>query len=242
MKNSNLIKIMLLCTFNMLYTQTIKTVELPSKLTENSVVSVIHKMKNGELNNFEVIRKISERKADAIPILTKLLSYHDEEKSENSNDSLLEIVTVKLYAVYCLEVIGGQSAIDVLTISFPLQNNPEIQGAILNVFARSFYEQISGSNNQLAPPKEIIHLLLKNADNDAMVQRFDKSVGQIAREGLQRWMGIVFDAIAPGQTVKVKESNAKVEMTAKQYREWLWKKYSNRLTWNKTTNLFQITK
>ncbi|MFA5832138.1 MAG: hypothetical protein WDA22_01555 [Bacteroidota bacterium] len=225
--------------------QSIKPLLLPTTLTEKNIVQILKQAKHGEYNNFEMIRKIAERKNDVIPILSRILKYKEPivikiDSIPVENDSVHTLISLKLYSIYILEVIGTPDVLNILSQSISFQQDDNVRGAIVNVFAHSYYERTIVAQPKTLPNKETIKLLLQFADDTSMVERFQKSIGKIAREGLLRWTEKDLGAVVNGKPIIIKIGTNKIEMTPKQYRDWWWKTYHSKLTWNSEKNLFYI--
>jgi hypothetical protein len=69
--------------------------------------------------------------------------------------------------------------------ALPPQQTAVVKDLIVKSLSESCHDHTIIKKN--SPEKKIVHILLDYVDDDSFVERYDKTVGAIAREGLERW-------------------------------------------------------
>jgi hypothetical protein len=141
----------------------------------------------------------------------------------------------KLYAVMALEGIGTKASYPVLVRTAQLHPNIDVRGIALNAFASTYHE---GERLQkFVPDKELLHLLLANVDDTTSVPYLAKSFGQIAREGLIRWLGQDFGE-PQGATRRLHDAKGADRGSLTDYREQWWTTIGSKLSWDENSQKF----
>ena len=204
-------------------------VVFPPNPTPQELAAAFKKVSLGRRDLFQVLSAVHERGDNAVAGLSALLL--------NPGLGLDTSRSVRLCVLMSLEGICSPPAVAVLMQAARSHRNAEVRGVALNTIATRYYEKVL--NEQLTPSKEIVHLLMGYADDTTDVDYLHLSFGQIARIGVQSWMGRDFGEPEEGE-VKVNVGANEVVMTLKEYREFWWQRYGNRLRWNAQSGHFEM--
>jgi len=197
----------------------------------------------GKRDPFKIVSLVASKKDNAIPALMKFL-YQLPESTKDTTLSGIKNPN-KQYAIYALESIGSQNAENALITIVQTHPDIEIRGLALRMLANNFYyrtksEEEQGISKGLQPDREIVHLMVENADDTTYVQSCSKMMGEIARTGIKNWTGKDYGNILP-DSLRIKEEK-KLGMTIKEYREEMWQKNMDNIYWNKSDNRFTNAK
>ncbi len=225
----------------------------PSKISPSPTVQELTNafvaIGQGQLDPFVVFPEIIARGDAAVPALTEVL-FSDSVRvvlsttQSTTIDSGAASTTVsdtlypnKLLPAMALEGIGSQDAYAVLYQAALTHADPNVRGVALNALAGSYY--LASNQKNFKPDKELIHLFLKSVDDTAMVSQFEKSVGQIAREGLINWT--TQDVGEPqGKATKVRVGPDQTAMALSDFREQWWQQNSGKVSWDAKKGLFKL--
>jgi hypothetical protein len=212
-------------------------------ISENPTINEINNLfqlaTNGRRDPFRIIALVSSRKDNSVPGLNAFL-FTDNMKIK---DSTVKITANKQYAVYALDAIGSAAAEELLINAAGSHPDINIRGLALNTVACNFYYRLKNNNmsagsNSLTPDKEIVHIMLENADDPTPVPCRNEALGKIAREGIKNWTGLDYGDLPNQKNLNVNSMNASLSMKA--YREQWWQNNNSKLNWNSNTGHFEI--
>jgi len=158
-------------------------------------------------------------------------------------DSTVKITANKQYAVYALDAISSSAAEELLMTAAGSHPDINIRGLALKTVACNIYYRLKNNsmpagNNSLTPDKEIVHIMLDNADDTTFVSCCKEAIGKIAREGLKNWTGQDYGDLPNQKNLSVNSMNASLSMKA--YREQWWQNNNSKLNWNSNTGHFEL--
>lgn len=205
----------------------------------------------GEIDPFESLRKVIDWGDKAVNGLAEFLysesnclniAVTDSEYTNWESPSERKSQTTfihgkkkpnKVYAILALDGIASNLAEQII-IDAAL-NHPEknIRGYALKILAQNFYYRISETDK--IPNKEILHILINNADDTSFVEGLGR-IGEIAREGIKNWTGQDYGELSENKVVD-KTGN---DINMQDYRELKWQEKSNVIVWNKERKQFEM--
>jgi len=192
----------------------------------------------------QVGQAIIAKGAPAVPLLGQILLADTLTPSKSTpiaaNDTshshyITPHVDLGVLIVSCLEGIGSPTAYEVLKRAALVHADADTRGASLYALGGSAHDRASASADR--PDIEILHVLLKCADDSALVASKERSIGSVAREGLRNWTGIELgERVSPTSTVPVKGRSDRMPIAA--YRELWWNLAASKFSWNTVTGQF----
>jgi hypothetical protein len=232
--------------------QTLESLKLSSVPSAQELTNAFVSVGRGRIDPFVVLPAIIAKGDTPVPALSTLLfsdsiiqviRYQHLVKASGTDTgyvALPEYDTLhpnKLYAAMALEGIGTQASYGVLFQAATQHTDPNVRGFALSALANTFHT--SNYLPRVAPDVELVHLLLKNVDDTTRVPFFQKSFGQIAREGLMNWTGL--DMGDPqGLHTKVKVGASLVLTALSDLREQWWQANMKKVAWNTKTGCFSL--
>jgi hypothetical protein len=194
----------------------------------------------GEKDPFKVVALVASKKDKAIPALKEFLSQPVDTAKDKASAAVIQ--PNKQYAIYTLDAIGTHKAKELLKTVALTHPDLEVRGLAIKTLACNFYyrtknDEETGNSKGLKPDKEIVHILLKNADDTTYVERFNETIGKMAREGINNWTGEDYGEVFTGSQRKVEEN--RIGMNFKESRENWWQKNNSKINWNKSTKKFE---
>lgn len=90
------------------------------------------------------------------------------------------------------------------------------------------------AENDNTPDKEILHVLINNADDTTYVESLGESIGKISREGIKNWTDKDYGDVPAGNLA----NNENEGFDVVEYRETMWQQNSNRVSWDKERKKF----
>jgi len=183
----------------------------------------------GKRDPFIVATEISARMDNAIPSLQAFLIKSAEQLSDTLNKK--KMYADGKYAVYVLDAISSQKAKALLSEIALTHPDKEVRGLAIKALAWNSYNKVEGDS--LEPDKELIHVLLKSADDTTYVKECDNRIGNIAREGIKNWTGEDY-----GNAPKKNNENSRSNFTS--YNEQWWQNNSIKVKWNRSTKRFVV--
>ena len=201
------------------------------------VATLLMPVARGDIDPFVALPMVIERGDSSVAALDSIMRYDGcfATVDTGKSDTLFHS-KARLFAIICLEAIGTPNAYASLLQIAMNTSNLALRAASLKALGITYH--LNGFVDQTTPNKELIHLLLINADDTTFAPGIYKSVGQIAREGLIAWMN--WDVGEPqGEGTLVKNSTGG-PVTARQSRELWWASNSARVSWDGKTKHFAM--
>lgn len=191
---------------------------------------------------FKIVALVASKKNKSLVGLEQFIFKNTITKHKSSKDTTVVINANKQLAIHALDAINSvlsQALLMKIVNTYPDIN---ISGLALKKLASNVYfgiknNNLSDKNSLITPDKEIVHLLLNNADDTTYVQSCNEPLGKIAREGITNWTGLDFGDLP------VNTGNSKLNgMTnnLKDIREKWWQNNSNKIKWNKDKERFDL--
>lgn len=183
----------------------------------------------GERDPAIVTNEISQRMDNAIPSLKQFFLKTTEEMHNTSNKK--KMYAKGKYGVYVLGAIGTQKARELMSDIALTHPDKEVRGLAVNILARNFYSKVE--SDSLEPDKELLHVLLKSADDTTYVKVCENRIGDIAREGIKNWTGEDY-----GNAHKKNNRNPGTNFNS--YNEQWWQNNSIKVKWNRSAKRFIV--
>jgi hypothetical protein len=147
------------------------------------------------------------------------------------------LFTVQFFAVGALRAIGTDKVWTLLFQCAASHPDKQLRAEALRAYGTGYYERTI--EKKTTPDKEIIHLLMRNADDTTFVVSYQHSLGAIARDGLKKWTNKDFgDVDTKGK--KVAWGRNKEQVTLAEYRERWWQQNGHKVVWKIATGLFEF--
>jgi hypothetical protein len=201
-------------------------VQLSSSPGAQEVVAILLPVAKGEHDPFAVLPRVIELGDSVVPALASILSgYVPSATGGALTISTDEMKRIRAYAIASLEAIGTQSAFTVLFGIASSTGDVDHRGAALRAIGIAFHMNAYLDSN--TPDSEIIHLLVLNVDDTTFVAGYQKTIGQIAREGLIEWMN--WDPGEPQLNFP----------QAASMRELWWQSLKDQISWDLDSRLFK---
>ena len=221
--------------------QTIVLDTISATPTESEIHNLFLAATRGEKDPFRIVALVASRKDAAIPALEQFLIQPPDTTKDTTYTGIKS--PNKEYAIYALDAIATPKAEEFLLQIAKTNTDKDIKGLAIKTLSNNIYYRLknaryAGFTSALIPDKEIVHLLLQNADDTSYVSCCSERTGDIAREGLKNWTGKNYGRIAPE---RVKEKIYKrLGLTLEQLHENWWQKNSANLIWDNTKEHFEI--
>jgi hypothetical protein len=223
-----------------------KAFTLPDPLTASTLRAILVQTRKGFFEPIEVTQAIIRKGGSVVPMLGEILmadsvfrkaALAEAEADTLRSSMLVDEVDVSPYLISSLEGIGTQECYDILMRSAITHTDPGVRGASLVALGNSYHDRVV--TDALKPNPELVHVLLRCADDTTVVSLCQRSVAKIAREALLTWTGMelgeVVDVAKP-----VTVGKAKTAMSLAQYREYWWSTKSSSLVWSKNEGRFSV--
>ncbi len=143
----------------------------------------------------------------------------------------------RLFAAMALEAIGSRASYPVLLSAVQRHDDVDIRGMALRALAGTFHE--GERLEKFIPDKELVHLLLVNVDDTTRVPYLQKSLGQIAREGLIAWLKQDFGE-PQGKNRRLRDAKGGDRGSLAEYREEWWQLNASKISWDDPTRSFRV--
>jgi hypothetical protein len=188
----------------------------------------------GRIEPFELIQTVIQRGEDAVPALDAILAAQNPPDTSLITNALHSIA---LYSVQALEAIGGQSAFASLCRVATTHRSLDVRGSALNALANAFPSEDSA--HLVTPDTDLVHMFLRNVDDTTMVISVQKSLGQIARDGLLNWTGWNFgEPQGKDKLVHIDELQSEVPLST--CRELWWESNGASVRWDAEKGRFTL--
>lgn len=215
---------------------------LSSTPTVNEISNLYLLATKGERDPFRIVSLVASKGDNAIPALDGFL-FQTNPSTQNATPGIIQVLPNKQYALYALDAIGTLKAEQLLMKVAQSNLDNDIRGLALktlsyNIYFRTKNDETSKNSSGLKPDKELLHVLLQNADDTTYAPNLNETIGKIAREGINNWTGEDYGDL-PKTPVKIKAFNNQ-EMNIKDYREQWWKNNNSKISWNKNTDHFEM--
>ncbi len=192
----------------------------------------------GQRDPFRIVSLVASKGDNAIPALEEFL-FQPVDTTKDST-AITKIHPNKQYAIYTLDAIASQNAEELLKTVVLTHPDIDVKGLALKTLAYNVYYRIKNNNSSsqsLLPDKDLIHVLLQNADDTNYVNSCNETIGKISREGINNWTGEDYGDLPKNQeNVKIAGNQ---EINIMQYREQWWQNNNSKINWNKNTNKFE---
>jgi hypothetical protein len=214
-------------------------VKLPllSAVPTSKELSTLFWATGSQLDSKIAIQMAAAKGDGAIPGLAQLLVGNSGLIGATSVSASDTLIPTKLYALSTLELIGSPAAISVILQSLASEKSPVIRAYGLNAVSKTYYKKVQAEN--LTPVQEIITALFQNVDDQTYIGDFQKSVGQIAYEGLMCWIGLDFGD-PQFADARMQAGGAQGSFSPAVYRKLWWNQNAGKLAWNGATGHFEV--
>ena len=198
----------------------------------------------GQEDPFKVVALVAERGEDAVLALGEFLFAGPQPsaaigtmQTDTGSVQVYGLTPRKVYAVIALEVIGTKSAFETLFQVAASHPEEEVRTHALKAIAASFLARFQDGAIRGEPNKEVIHLLLRYADDCTKSPYVEGSLAGVARGGLRSWAEIDLGEVNPA----VKAITVQGEtMSLAQYRERWWQGNYEKIDWSVEKKRFEL--
>lgn len=219
-----------------------ETIVFSDPPTTQELVDALAMAASGERDPFEVLGFVVQCGEKAVPGLEEIL-YSDIPKTSviarmESDSGVVEVSRArpgKIYASLALEAIGTASAIKILFRAALDHADRLVRTYALNVMGTTALSLTRGG--QVIPDKEVIHLLLRHVDDSTRSTFFQKTVGEIARDGLRNWLQMDLGDLNPA--VKSLRMGSE-DIPISEYRDNWWSENRDHIVWSDSKKSFEI--
>lgn len=224
----------------------VEVFNLPEPLTVAKLYTLLLDTRKGTYDPMEVTQAIIKKGASAVPLLREILFVDSvllgAERKRAVADSLQSPKVVdptdpSAYIISSLEGIGTKECYDVLMQSAKEHRNPDVRGASLVALGNSYYERVV--NGMFKADVEVIHVLLRCADDTTLVPRAEQEIASLARAAFRTWTGMEMGERG-GDDGPITVGRDKTVMSLGQYREHWWGTKGPLLVWSKEEGRFVI--
>lgn len=210
--------------------------------TVQEITDAFRMASSGQIDPFKIIHQVAERGDNAMPALSEFLFLEATAPEPLTvaltDDRMLNSVPPspdRIYAAIALEAIGTKLAFETLIRAAASHKVEDVRAYALKAIATTFADRFRDQQEQ--PDKGLLHVFLRYADDPTEAKQFQKTFGEIAREGLRNWAGIDLGALDREPDYM----NVNGQMIAKaQYRELWWQENKEKLSWNMEIGRFEI--
>jgi len=197
-----------------------------------------------DLSSERAVSIVTEKGDKAVPGLSRLLSRNSIGRSDrpanSPPDDTLVTAPYKMHAMAALVAIGTPEALDVVLSMTSSKDKKELVGLALNEVANKYYANAARSRR--APSTKLITALFRMADDQTMIGCLQKSTGQIAQEGIMRWLGIDFgEQQYDDARLKAGKGRGK-KLTVAEYRQYWFQQNASKLVWDEEAGRFKAPK
>jgi hypothetical protein len=194
--------------------------------------SLFYLADQGKRDPFIVANEIAEKMDNAIPGLKTFLLKSIEEKNDSTKTK--KLYSNGLYAVIVLDKIGTITAKNLLREIASTYSDKEVRGLAVKTLACNLYNQ--ASSDSLEPDKEVLHVLLQNAEDTTYISYCGNKIGKLAKEGIRNWTGNDYDNLLNGNLTARK---TKAAINNSKYNEQWWQNNSDRISWDVNLKQFK---
>jgi hypothetical protein len=210
--------------------------------TVQEITDAFRMASSGQMDPFKVIHQVAERGDNAMPALSEFL-FLEATAPEPVTVALTDDRTVislpsspdRIYAAIALEAIGTKLAFETLVKAAATHKVEDVRAYALKTLARSFADRFGDQQEQ--PDKGLLHVFLRYADDPTEAKQFQKTFGEIAREGLRNWADIDLGAL--DREPEYVNVNGQA-ITKAEYRELWWQENKEKLSWNMEMGRFEL--
>lgn len=188
----------------------------------------------GKRDPFIVANEIALKMDNALPALRAFLLKGTEERADTSKKK--KKYAKGEYAVYVLDAIGSPKAKQLLSEIALNQPDKEVKGLAIKMLSWNYFNK--AENDSVEPDKELLHVLLKSADDTTYVKGCEKQIGNIAREGIKNWTGE--DHGNTKDKGKTKNNNGTHSTIFTSYSEQWWQNNSHKVKWDHAVKHFTV--
>ncbi|MGB2867413.1 MAG: hypothetical protein WBD36_03090 [Bacteroidota bacterium] len=193
---------------------------------------------SGEISKSEVIERAVEKGGSAVEGLRELLFSQTLRGSQLEYPDSGGLPPNRIFAVLTLEKIGTAAAFEVLTETAKSHSNPEIRGLSIQAISKTCYQHVR--KGEFEPNKSVVEALIQNLDSPTFIAAAQRPIGQIAQEGLVRWLGLDFGD--PEFSEARKTSGGQTEMSAAEYARQWWERNADKVVWNGARKHLEVQK
>lgn len=210
----------------------------PAEISESPTVGELTAAlsRHRAIDPFVVVLKVASKGDNAVPALKQLLFSTpsvEEPRPINLQADVVDSIEAppaspdRLLAVVALETIGTPMAFAALFEAALDHPDERIRAHAINSLSTSYLYKSQKGN--FIPDKGVLHLLLRNADDNTFSAYFGKSTGDIAREGLKEWAGIDLGTLTLGRGTATVET-----------REQWWLQNHDKIDWSDELKRFVV--
>ena len=191
----------------------------------------------------DAINAIAEQKDSVIPSLEQLLfttKFIDQRISTPDSGEAFEVrVPQMILAVKTLELIGTENAYHTLIKTAKAHRSAYVRSFALQSVASSLHEKVKAE--KVIPNRDVIDLLIQNCNDDTFIGEHQKTIKQIADDGLTQWIGFTFSDPKFDEEIKALRL-LNPSLTHKDFgKKWL-RENEPKIAWNKETGHFEVKK
>jgi hypothetical protein len=143
----------------------------------------------------------------------------------------------RLFAIVCLGSLASSDGYRALLGIASNTQDPDVKCEALTALGIAYHRNSFLDLNK--PDTNLIHLLLMNLDDTSYLVRVQKSIGQVAREGLMEWTGRDFGE-PQGRTLQVSVSDPKVRTPLYLARQLWWDEMARKVSWDANNRQFVL--
>lgn len=191
----------------------------------------------------DAVRLVAKKGDGAVPALEQLIFSRTIVGSKriegDTSNGTITFAPRKIHALFVLESICTPSAVAVLLRIVREYDDATLRGYALNAINRTYYQQVRKQN--IAPDKAVVAELFRCANDQFYVAALQKTISQIAKEGIFLWLGVDFGD-PQFQEERIKAGMDGKELNSDDYRKVWWDAKSQVLTWNGNVGRFEASR
>jgi hypothetical protein len=160
-------------------------------------------------------------------------------KTPENGESIEVFAPQMVMALTSLEQIGSEKAFIVITEVALTHKSPYVRSFALRALAGSLHERVM--KVKVSPKADVIDAFIQSCDDSTFIGEHQKTIKQIADDGLTNWLGFTFDDPqfdqAKGKLIKDKTFKGTIDF-AKNWRI----NNAPQISWNKDVGHFEVKK
>jgi len=219
-----------------------KTMLVSPNSTAQEIFYLFH-ASGSKYSRQEAIDAVAEKGDALVPELEKLLRMQKVTATNiampDTGESIEVFAPQLAMAVTTLEQIATPMAYAVVIRVAATHVSPYVRSRALRVLTTSYHEK--AKNDNITPQSDVLDLLIQNSDDEAFIGEHQKTIKQIAQEGLTQWLGFTFDD-PRFDNEKALDKKAKTFTNTKDFATQWRKANALKTTWNKETAHFEVKK
>jgi hypothetical protein len=210
--------------------------------TPNELFNIFHSAK-GSQGRQELIEAVAEKGDTLVPVLDQMLFTEKFTKLNfaipDTGESIEVFAPQMVMGIKALEEIGSDSAYAVIAKVAATHKSLYVRSFALEAMVSSMHEKVR--QGKIHPRVDAIDILIQNSEDNTFIGEHQKTVKQIANEGLIRWLGFTFDDPQLEPERKLAKKDKSIRTTRDFAQKWR-KSNDAKLAWNKDTGHFELLK